>query len=144
MKYDDDGRLRAINPENGFFGVAPGTGWNDTPNAYAGAREGSHLHQHRKWVEPQLADRAQCGGGRFGGHRRAHEDAVLPVESLTDQRNDGGSAAAEQKRIDRNAGRSSHSGAIDGTCVAASVKREFGCAAGWSASGVPPMCRHRP
>ena len=41
MRKGEDGRLYAINPENGFFGVAPGTNMKSNPNALISTQKGT-------------------------------------------------------------------------------------------------------
>jgi phosphoenolpyruvate carboxykinase (GTP) len=43
MHFGPDGRLYAVNPEAGLFGVAPGTGWHTNPSAMRAVEKGHSI-----------------------------------------------------------------------------------------------------
>ena len=90
MRKGPDGRLYAINPENGFFGVAPGTNMKSNPNALISTQKGAiftnvarNLDDNTVWWEsldknpPVNAEEWKVNGPEYiaAGNKLAHPNS---------------------------------------------------------------------
>ena len=86
IRKGEDGRLYAINPENGFFGVAPGTNNKSNPNALASTMQGTiftnvvhNLDNNTVWWEGldknPPANAIEWKGGEWNGQESTEKGA---------------------------------------------------------------------
>jgi phosphoenolpyruvate carboxykinase (GTP) len=95
LRIGGDGRLWAVNPENGFFGVAPGTGPKSNPNALETTRKNTiftnvvHTKENTVWWEG-LTDEAPTGAVNWkgekwdpsGGEKGAHPNSRFTAPAI--------------------------------------------------------------
>ncbi|KAM7534878.1 hypothetical protein Aperf_G00000105127 [Anoplocephala perfoliata] len=87
MRFNDKGELRAINPESGFFGVAPGTNHKTNPNAMESCMKNS-----------VLTNVAETDDGRFFWEGLEHEyDADTPLTTWLGEKTTVGAKSASPK-----------------------------------------------
>ena len=116
MKFGEDGKLYAVNPEYGFFGVAPNTARKTNPNAMDTDRPQHDLHQLREdrrrrhlvggHVRRDARSPDRLEGQRLdaGGRRRpaAHPNARFTTPAAqcpSDRRGVGGPEGRADRRV---------------------------------------------